>query len=258
MYKVMKKKVFYAYSTNGFANRVYSSVAEFYGENVDKDVEIIDVDNIKGGLLGGIIKFIRDADIFICDITPDIYHCTGEDGRVPGIKCCYSPNVMLEIGSALENRGYENICFIVSQSYSKPEFIPSMLQGIHLKPYNDEETNTARDDVIDIIDNMKKEFDEKNIVVNTDYELSQKAYADLKEIINISPEKYRITVSVKKRCIRIIFAFGDDFLEDIFVDVRKKNFNGDGNCIDLSESKILREELYHIETNIISEYFRNN
>ena len=129
--------VFYSYSNHR------ETTVETFNFVADKLDYIIDVDRTdeqnSHQLLDKINNHIASSIIFVCDITPDIKQ---EDKEYA------SPNVMLELGYALNIFGKSNIIILINEHVS--ECIPSMLNGFTITKYNSSEEN-YQEEIINVI-----------------------------------------------------------------------------------------------------------
>ena len=109
--------VFYSYSNNreetrSTYNKVYEKINDI----------IINNDN---NSLDKIKNHINEADIFVCDITPNY---------ILNNILLYDLNVMLELGYALDKFNKNNIILILNEKITK--IIPSIINGFEILYYN--------------------------------------------------------------------------------------------------------------------------
>lgn len=167
--------VFYAYSNNRDESRsTYDKVCEKLN-NI-----IIDVDNNTNNdnnLLDKIKNHINEADIFVCDITPD--YILNENISLP------NPNVMLELGYALDKFNKNNIIIILNEKITK--IIPSMIHGFEILYYNSESTEYEMyivDKINEFINNIYNP-NEKIGWKTIDYKLSDKFITSIQNLLDI-------------------------------------------------------------------------
>lgn len=76
-----------------------------------------------------IFKKITDASVFVCDVSP-ILENTGTQKLSP------NPNVMIELGYAAKELGWERIIMILNKSFGSPESLPFDIRGRRVLTYS--------------------------------------------------------------------------------------------------------------------------
>lgn len=225
--------VFYAYSNNRSETKLtYDKVCE-----VLEDF-IIDVDNNDPNnshqLLTKIKNHIKTADIFVCDITPDSF-VPNTDTPLP------NPNVMLELGYALEYFESNNIILLLNESITKN--IPSMLNGFEITYYN------SKDDeyYLDIVEKIKSNVNNYKLKegwTNFKYQLSDKFINSLEGILDIKPINFVIRINKEINQAVILFASNKGKINII---TKKLYIHNNKKEICLSNYDNIYNELQHLE-----------
>jgi len=223
-------KIFYAHSTHGLSQDFFIKICDKI--NKKKTIKIIDVDDVNDetNLLNKILKEIDKADLFICDITPDI-----KNDDTPYI----SSNVLLEMGYATKM----NIKIIYIINSQKKNDIPSMLKGIQYNEY--EYNDDSADGIIDIInENIKYIKKYKGWIIHK-YKLNKLFLNNIQNIIDITISAYNIRINKKNKQIIILFECNGGYPR--ILNVESKELELYNNIIDLSLIKEINDELKHIE-----------
>jgi hypothetical protein len=161
-----KLKIFYAHSNHNDNNLATYNIIINNINIINNNANIIDVcfnDNKNSNyILDKIKNHIIDADIFICDITPDYDY----DGRT-----FINPNVMLELGFAINYFDKNNLIFICNSNNQSDidsndhklmqNKKPSLLHGYEITYYtydsnNNDYIDVIIDKIIDTIANYRK------------------------------------------------------------------------------------------------------
>jgi hypothetical protein len=225
--------VFYAYSNNRDETKItYDKICEEF-----KDI-IIDVDNNdlnnSHQLLTKIKNHIKKADIFVCDITPDAF-VPNTETPLP------NPNVMLELGYALEHFESNNIILLLNENISKD--VPSMLSGFEITYYN------SKDDeyYLNIVEKIKSSI--KNLYdkgwTNFKYQLTDKFITSLEGILDILPTNYTIRINQEINQAVILFTANNGLPRKINIITKKLTLKNKEIC--LSNYDNLCKELQHLE-----------
>ena len=226
--------VFYAYSNNRDETRMtYEKVCE---ELKDIIIDVCNNDpNNSHQLLTKIKNHIKKADIFVCDITPDAI-LLNTDTPLP------NPNVMLELGYALEYFESNNIILLLNENISK--YIPSMLYGFEITYYN------SKDDeyYLNIVEKIKSSI--KNLYNNKGwttfkYQLSDKFLNSLEGILDIIPTNYIIRINKEISKAVILFPCNKGYTRKINIVTKKLQLKNKEIC--LSNYDNLYNELQHLE-----------
>jgi predicted nucleotide-binding protein len=149
--------VFYSHSTKN--NQSYETFLKINEKLKDN---IIDVDNNPKNfsrLLDRITYHIKKADIFVCDLTPYL-----PDYSYP------NPNVMLELGYALEQFENNNIIYILNENYKIT--LPTMIEGVNLIKYKFEDTDEYYSEIVECIKSSIKNLYDNKGWTNFKYYLS--------------------------------------------------------------------------------------
>jgi hypothetical protein len=224
-------KIFYSSSTNSdSANKMQEMIRS-------KKDNILDIDDYsKPYILDKIINTINDSNIFICDITPNQ---TGE----------YSPNVMIELGYAINKLGLSNILIIFHKTEHFKKHNISMLEGIDYTTYEDFD---AVD--IDLIIGKIEELEKKHIIDKNDklrydvldHKLSERSYNILTTILDVRiKELYFVHNKTDNNILCIIDVYYNGEQREINLQTKKLSMKKKTIC--LSNFKELYDELCHIE-----------
>lgn len=222
--------VFYVYSNNRPETKLtYDKVCD----NLDN---IIDVDNNdlnnSHQLLTKIKNHIKTADIFVCDMTPDSF-VPNTDTPLP------NPNVMLELGYALEYFESNNIILLLNESITKN--IPSMLSGFEILYYN----STNEEYYLDIVEKIKSNVNNYKLKegwTNFKYQLSDKFLNSLEGLLDIKPINYVIRINKEINQAVILFQHNKGKINIITKKLQLKDKE-----ICLSNYDNLYKELQHLE-----------
>ena len=223
--------VFYAYSNNRPETLMtYEKVCEKI-DNIIIDVCNNDLNN-SHQLLTKIKNHIKIADIFVCDITPDSF-VPNTDIPLP------NPNVMIELGYALEYFESNNIILLLNESITKN--IPSMLNGFEISYYN----NTNEEYYLDIVEKIKSS--NKNLYnnkgwTNFKYQLSDKFINSLEGILDIKPINFVIRINKEINQAVILFVSNKGKINIISKKLQLKDKE-----ICLSNYDNLYNEIQHLE-----------
>ena len=163
-------KIFYSSSTN---SDPASNMKELI---LNKKDNILDIDDYsKPYILEKILNTINDSNIFVCDITPN----NTQD---------YSPNVMIELGYAINKLGLSNILIIYHKTDNFKKHNISMLDGIEYITYDD-----FNDCDVEMIIGKIEEIEKKYTIDKTDklrydlldHKLSERSYNILATILDV-------------------------------------------------------------------------
>ena len=236
--------VFYAYSNNRDETRdTYNKICE----KID-DI-IIDVDNNdplnSHQLLDKIKNHIDTSIIFVADITPDyiLYD-------IP----LSNPNVMLELGYALDTFGNYNIILLCNDKISKK--VPSMLGGFEITYYNSDDGDDYFMNIVDkILNNL---INYKKILENTTdehinikdwisytYILSENFLSTLRCILDINLISYKIRINKKLSQGIILFFCNNGYPRKINISTKKLYLKNKIIC--LSNFNDIYDELKYLE-----------
>jgi hypothetical protein len=222
--------VFYCRSTkNNQSDETYIKISEKL-----KDT-IIDVDlnpNNYSRLLDKITYHIKKADIFVCDLTPDT-----NEYFYP------NPNVMLELGYALEKFENNNIIYILNENYKIS--LPSMIEGVNLIKYTVDSSDDYYSEIIDCIESSIKNLYNKNEWNTFEYSLSQKFITSLQGIIDINLIEYTIRINQKTKQAIILLSCNKGYPR--IIDIYTKILRLKNKEICLSNYDNLYSELQHLE-----------
>jgi len=226
--------VFYAYSNNRDETRItYERVCEEL-----KDI-IIDVDNNDPNnshqLLTKIKNHIKKADIFVCDITPDAL-IPNTETPLP------NPNVMLELGYALEYFETNNIIILLNENISKN--IPSLLAGFEFI-YYDNMTDEYYLDIVEKIKSNINNYKSKEGWTNFKYQLTDKFINSLEGLLDITPTNYTIRINKEINQAVILFSCNNGLPRKINIITKKLTLKNKEIC--LSNYDNLCKDLQHLE-----------
>jgi len=144
-------------------------------DNIDNIIDVCDNDlNNSYQLLNIIKNYIKTADIFVGDITPD--YIINNTILLP------NPNAMNELGYAL--RYFENSNIILLLNKKICDKIPSMLSGFELLYYNSDYTYYYFD-IVDKIKSKGNNYKSNEGCKTFDYSLLQKFITSLHECVII-------------------------------------------------------------------------
>ena len=224
--------VFYAYSNNRSETLMtYKKVCEKI-DNIDNNDS-----NNSHQLLTKIKNHIKTADIFVCDITPD-YIINEKEQELKHI-VLPNPNVMLELGYALEYFESNNIILLLNESISKN--IPSMLSGFEILYYN----NLNEEYYLDIVEKIKSNVNNYKLKEgwsNFKYQLSDKFINSLEGILDIKPINYVIRINKEINQAVILFQHNKGKINIISKKLQLKDKE-----ICLSNYDNLYNEIQHLE-----------
>jgi hypothetical protein len=221
--------VFYSHSTKN--NQSY----ETYFKISNKLNNIIDVDqNPKNfsRLLDKITYHIKKADIFVCDLTPDL-----PDYLYP------NPNVMLELGYALEQFENNNIIYILNENYKIT--LPTMIEGVNLIKYKFEDNDDYYSEIIECIQSSIKNLYDNKGWTNFKYQLSDKFLNSLEGILDITSTNYTIRINQEINQAVILFSCNNGLPRKINIITKKLRLKNKEIC--LSNYDNLCKELQHLE-----------
>jgi hypothetical protein len=221
-------KIFYSSSTNSdSANKMQELI-------LSKKDNIIDIENYsKPYILTKIINAINESNIFICDISPN----------KPDE---YSPNVMIELGYAINKLGLSNILIIFHKTeYFKKHNI-SMLDGIEYITY-DNFNDCDVDIIIGKIEELEKKYkDNIDKYTKLNYTLSDRSYDILTTILDVRiKELYFVHDKLENKLLCIIDVYYNG--EPRIIDITTKKLLMKKKSICLSNFKELYDELCHLE-----------
>lgn len=224
-------KIFYSSSTNSdAANRMKELI-------LNKKDYILDIDDYsKPYILDKIITTINDSNIFVCDITPN----NTQD---------YSPNVMIELGYAINKLGLSNILIIYHKTDNFKKHNISMLDGIEYITYDD-----FNDCDVEMIIGKIEELEKKYTIDKTDklrydlldHKLSERSYNILTTILDVKiKELYFVHDKIDNRFLCIIDVYYNG--EQRTIDITTKKLIMKKKIICLSNFKELYDEICHLE-----------
>ena len=222
--------VFYSHSTKN--NQSYETYLKISEKLKDTIIDVSINPNNYSRLLDKITYHIKKADIFVCDLTPDT-----NEYFYP------NPNVMLELGYALEQFENNNIIYILNENYKIT--LPTMIEGINLIKYTFEDNDDYYSEIIDCIESNIKNLYEKNGWTKFKYPLSQKFKSSLEDLMNINADKYTIRINNKINQAVILFPCKKDDLRKINIISKKLILTNKEIC--LSKYDNLYNELQHME-----------
>jgi hypothetical protein len=218
--------VFYSHSTKN--NQSY----ETYLKISNKLNNIIDVDNNPKNfsrLLDRITYHIKKADIFICDLTPDT------------VEYLYpNPNVMLELGYALEQFENNNIIYILNENYKIT--LPTMIEGVNLIKYTFEDNDDYYSEILECVQSSIKNLYYNKGWTNFKYQLTDKFITSLEGILDIKPINYVIRINKEINQAVILFASNKGKINIITKKLQLKDKE-----ICLSNYDNLYNEIQHLE-----------
>jgi hypothetical protein len=221
-------KIFYSSSTKSdSANRIKELI-------LTKKDNILDIDDYsKPYILDKILNTINDSNIFICDITPNN---TQE----------YSPNVMIELGYAINKLGLSNILIIYHKTEHFQKHNISMLDGIEYITYDDF-NDCDVDMIIGKIEELEKKYrDNIDKYTKLNYTLSERSYNILITILDVRiKELCFIYDKIENKILCIIDVFYNG--EPRIIDITTKKLTMKKKIICLSNFKELYDELCHLE-----------
>lgn len=186
-----KTNIFYSYSNHNDINLATYNL-------INQKINIIDVcinDNQNSNyILDKIKNHISCADIFICDITPDYEYKNN--------MIVINPNVMLELGYALNYFDNNNLIFICNSNNTSDidsndhklmkDKIPSLLQGYEIFYYN-YNNNDYIDVIIDKINNtINNNKKNNNWTLINSYYLNKHFRNLIENIFKIKISHYKI------------------------------------------------------------------
>jgi hypothetical protein len=197
--------IFYSYSNHRETSlRTFNTVFELVNNNEENnnEIQIIDVSNNdiinSNNLLIKIKNHINDADIFVCDITPDSIN----ENNVPLI----SSNVMIELGYALNKFEKNNMIILLNDEFSENfnDNIPSLLAGYDIKFYNSDSSDESYcidiiEEINNVIKNIEKELGNPHEWFEFNYNLSEKFKSTIKIILDIKLKSYKILINKNKK-----------------------------------------------------------
>jgi len=228
--------IFYAYSNNTDESRMtYDKVCKKL-DNIIIDVCNNDKNN-SHQLLNKIKNHIKSADIFVCDITPD--WILNDNVSLP------NPNVMIELGFALQYFEKSNIILLLNEKISK--IIPSLLSGFDLFYYNSDDTDYYLNIVEKIESNNNNNYKSNDGWKTFNYQLSDKFITSLQGIIDITLGviDYTIRINNKINQAVILFPCNDGYTRKINIVTKKLILKNKEIC--LSNYDNLYSELQHLE-----------
>jgi hypothetical protein len=246
-----KLKIFYAHSNhNGINFATYDLVSN--------NANIIDVcfnDNKNSNyILDKIKNHIIDADIFICDITPDYEY---DD------KTFINSNVMLELGFAMNYFDNNNLIFICNSNNQSDidsndhklmqNKIPSLLHGYEITYYTyDSNNNNYIDVIIDKINDTITNYRKNNTkwTLTNSYSLNKHLIDLIQDIFKIEISYYKIKISKKNK--KIIIIFNDNI--NTRLNITRKIMIINDKDYQLYEYKDLYEEVKHLEIILDKEF----
>jgi predicted transcriptional regulator len=221
-------KIFYSSSTNSdSANKMKELI-------LSKKDYILDIDDYsKPYILDKILNTINDSNIFICDISPNKLDE-------------HSPNVMIELGYAINKLGLSNILIIFHKTELFKKHNISMLDGIEYTTYDD-----FNDCDVDMIIGKIEELENKykdNIYKYTklNFTLSERSYNILTTILDVKIKQLYFVYDKndnKFLCIIDVKYNG----EPRIIDITTKNLKMKKKIVCLSNFKELYDELCHLE-----------
>jgi len=233
--------VFYSYSNH---RETTVNTFNFIADKLDF---IIDVDRTdqqnSHQLLDKINNHIESSIIFVCDITPDIKQENKEYA---------SPNVMLELGYALNVFGKSNIIILLNEHVSK--YIPSMLNGFNITKYDSSEEN-YQEAIINVITEMKNNIKEYDDWQTFEYKLSNQLVEQIKELSKIQISNYLIRInSTLKKAVILFYYMDNKFVK---LNIINKTLSNNKVEINLEKYNNIYLELKHLELIINVQCFLN-
>lgn len=241
-----KLKIFYAHSNHNDINFATYNL-------VSNDANIIDVcfsDNDNSNYIFDKIKnHIINADIFVCDITPDYEY---DDWTV------INSNVMLELGFAMNYFDKNNLIFLCNNIDTNDHKImqnkiPSLLDGYEITYYTYDSNNSDYIDVIiDKINDIVKNYRINNTkwtLINS-YSLNKNLINLIQNIFKMSILHYKIKISKKNK--KIIIIFNDNINTRLNITRKIMIINDEEH--QLYEYKDLYDEVKHLEIILDKEF----
>lgn len=227
--------MFYAFSNNRDETRnTYDKVC-----NMINDI-IIDVDkNDKlnsNDLLTKIKNHIEEALIFVADITPDNILA---DIPLP------NPNVMLELGYALDTFDNSNIILLCNEKISKK--VPSMLAGFNILYYN----SNNNEYFLDIVDKINENLEKYKNIEDTkgwdtySYKLSNNFISKLTCLLDINLTNYKIRINKTISQGVILLFCNNGYPRRIVIATKQLYLKNKEIC--LSNFNDIYDELKHLE-----------
>jgi len=244
-------KIFYSYSNhNDMSLNMYIRVCELFTEN--ENIKIIDTDykNIYNNniLFENIKRNIDNAQIFICDLTPDYVDINHEN--LNNNKIYHNANVMLEIGYASKI----NIPIIYIINTSQRDYLPSLLKGTHYDIEYDNTSNESShiiyDKIIEYIGKLQKYLDFISVV----YTLPINVIEQLNNILDVIPIKYDIKIQKNNKLSAIIFYCNGGYPR--ILDIKTRKLYLKNKEIDITNFKKIYDEIKHIELIAHIEWFK--
>lgn len=225
--------VFYAYSNNRDETKItYNVVCE------ELDDLIIDVSNNDSEnshqLLNKIKNHIKSADIFIADITPD--YEINDNIPLP------NPNVMMELGYALQYFEQSNIILLLNKKISNK--IPSMLSGFEILHYDSNDKDYHLDIIEKIVRNVNN-YESKEGWITFNYSLSQNFMNKIMPILDIKQSYPIIRLNKKLKQVVILFPCNGGFTRQINVITKQLKLKSKSICLSIYPD--IYDELKHIE-----------
>jgi hypothetical protein len=220
---------------------------------VSNNTNIIDVyfnDNDNSNYIFDKIKnHIINADIFVCDITPDYEY---DDWTF------INSNVMLELGFAMNYFDNNNLIFICNNIDSNDHKlmqnqIPSLLHGYEITYYtydsnNNDYIGVIIDKIIDTITNYRK--NNTKWTLTNSYSLNKHLIDLIQDIFTIEISYYKIKISKKNK--KIIIIFNDNI--NTRLNITRKIMIIDDKEHQLYEYKDLYDEIKHLEIILDKEF----
>jgi hypothetical protein len=236
--------VFYSFSNyRETTQKTYNYVSDKL-ENI-----IIDVDKPNNQnshqLLDKINNWIESATLFVCDITPDTMNENIE---------YINPNVMFELGYALQLYGKSNIILLLNENISHK--IPSMLNGFDITYYDstqDDYYDIIVNKIIEMLDNINiTENNIENNWINFNYTLSNTFFYSISDILDIKIVSYSIRINKQYKKAVLLFFCNGGYPRKL--NIIKKKLYLKNKTICLSNFEHLYNEIKHIELIINFEF----
>lgn len=222
--------VFYSHSTKN--NQSYETYLKISEKLKDTIIDVSINPNNYSRLLDKITYHIKKADIFVCDLTPDT-----NEYPYP------NPNVMLELGYALEQFENNNIIYILNENYKIT--LPTMIEGVNLIKYTFEDNDNYYSEILDCIESNIKNLYDKKGWCNFNYQLSNKFITSLQGIMDINVNEYTIRINNKINQAVILFPCNKGYTRKINVISKKLTLKNKEIC--LSNYDNLYNDLQHLE-----------